>query len=66
VEEIIRIGRRMNLTVVAEGVETQYQLDRLTEKGCDRIQGYFFSRPLLPEELELFLADWGRTSGANG
>jgi diguanylate cyclase (GGDEF)-like protein len=66
VEEIIRIGRRMNLTVVAEGVETQYQLDRLTEKGCDRIQGYFFSRPLPPEELELFLADWGRTSGAKG
>lgn len=66
VEEIIRIGRRMNLTVVAEGVETQYQLDRLTEKGCDRIQGYFFSRPLPPEELELFLADWGRTPGAKG
>ena len=65
VEEIIRIGRRMNLTVVAEGVETQDQLDRLTEKGCDRIQGYFFSRPLPPEELELFLADWDRTPGAN-
>ncbi len=66
VEEIIRIGRRMNLTVVAEGVETQDQLDRLTEKGCDRIQGYFFSRPLPPEELELFLAEWDRTPGANG
>ena len=66
VEEIIRIGRRMNLTVVAEGVETQDQLDRLTEKGCDRIQGYFFSRPLPPEELEQFLADWDRTTGANG
>lgn len=58
VEEIIRIGRRMNLTVVAEGVETREQLDRLSEQGCDRIQGYFFSRPLPPEELEVFLARW--------
>lgn len=58
VEEIIRIGRRMNLLVVAEGVETRYQLDRLREQGCDRIQGYFFSRPLPPGELEALLADW--------
>ncbi len=66
VEEIIRIGRRMNLTVVAEGVETRDQLDRLTEQGCDRIQGYYFSRPLPPEELEVFLAGWSSTPGANG
>ncbi len=63
VEEIIRIGRRMSLTVVAEGVETRDQLDRLTEQGCDRIQGYFFSRPLPPEKLEVFLAGWDNASG---
>ncbi|WP_181593049.1 bifunctional diguanylate cyclase/phosphodiesterase [Paenibacillus sp. YN15] len=66
VEEIIRISRRMNLSVVAEGVETRDQLDRLAEQGCDRIQGYYFSRPLPPEELEAFLAGWSNHSGAAG
>ncbi|MNP16312.1 Oxygen sensor protein DosP [compost metagenome] len=66
VEEIIRIGRRMNLSVVAEGVETREQLDRLAEQDCDKIQGYYFSRPLPPQELEAFLANWGQDPGPNG
>jgi EAL domain-containing protein (putative c-di-GMP-specific phosphodiesterase class I) len=42
----MKIGRNMNLCVVAEGVETQEQLNYLTKHKCDKIQGYLFSRPL--------------------
>jgi len=39
----------LGLEVVAEGVETQAQLDRLIELGCDAAQGYFLGRPGGPE-----------------
>lgn len=43
---IIAMGRSLNLRVVAEGVETAIQLERLRELDCDAVQGYFYSRPL--------------------
>ncbi|WP_276669138.1 bifunctional diguanylate cyclase/phosphodiesterase [Thalassolituus oleivorans] len=46
VKNIIAIGRNYGTTVLAEGVETQGQLECLTTCGCDRFQGYYFSRPL--------------------
>ena len=36
----------MGLSVVAEGVETREQLERLREIGCDYVQGYYFARPM--------------------
>jgi EAL domain-containing protein (putative c-di-GMP-specific phosphodiesterase class I) len=45
----------LDLEVVAEGVETEAQLDFLTKQRCDRIQGYYFSALLAPEEMEPFL-----------
>ncbi|NTV90033.1 MAG: EAL domain-containing protein [Clostridiales bacterium] len=50
VDAIIMIGRNMGLTVVAEGVETSGQFDYLVKYLCDRIQGYYFSKPLPEEE----------------
>lgn len=47
--EIIAIAHRLNLLVVAEGVEEESQFRYLMENNCDVIQGYFFSRPLLPD-----------------
>ena len=41
----MRLGHSLGLTVVAEGVETPLQLNRLRELGCDRGQGYLFGRP---------------------
>jgi len=38
--------------VVAEGIETREQLDRLAEMGCDVIQGYFYSKPLRDDSLD--------------
>ena len=52
VKLILDIARYLSLTVVAEGVETDGQLSLLQDAGTDLVQGYFFSRPLLPEDFE--------------
>ena len=52
VELILDIAKYLNLTVVAEGVETKGQLELLQNAGCNIVQGYYFSRPLPPEEFE--------------
>lgn len=49
VETMIRLAHNKNMKVIAEGVETREQLDKLIELNCDMIQGYYFSRPL-PEQ----------------
>lgn len=48
---IISLGHHLDMTVVAEGVETPYQVHQLRELGCDVFQGYYYSRPLPPEDL---------------
>ena len=49
---IVGMAKWMNLHVVAEGVETREQVERLREMGCDDAQGYYFSRPLPVAEFE--------------
>ncbi|WP_130731396.1 EAL domain-containing protein [Komagataeibacter xylinus] len=49
---VIGIGSRLGMTVVTEGVETEQQWRLLEELHCDVMQGYLFSRPLPPAELE--------------
>ena len=51
----IALAHGLSLTVVAEGVETEDQLDRLSELDCDLVQGYLFSKPVPPEEFRSFL-----------
>lgn len=51
VQTIVELGRRLQMEVVAEGVETEAQLQWLRELGCDIAQGYWFSRPQPPEEF---------------
>jgi len=51
VTAIAVLARSLKLSVLAEGVESKQQLDFLREEKCDRVQGYFFSRPLNPEVL---------------
>jgi diguanylate cyclase (GGDEF)-like protein/PAS domain S-box-containing protein len=48
---IISMAHSLKLQVIAEGVETRAQLEYLRRSRCDEIQGYFFSRPLPPDEL---------------
>jgi diguanylate cyclase (GGDEF)-like protein len=54
---IILMGKSLNLTVVAEGVETQSQLTMLRALACDQAQGYLFSRPVSAEEVAHFMAE---------
>ena len=49
---ILDIARYLKVPVVAEGVETEGQLAILREGGCQLVQGYYFSKPLPPEEFE--------------
>jgi len=55
VENIISIGKRLNMVVLAEGVETIEQKELLQNYGCDLFQGYYFSKPLKKEDLEVYL-----------
>ena len=55
IESIIDMAHVLGLDVVAEGVETEAQLAKLKELGCDYAQGYFISRPVAEEEALRFL-----------
>jgi len=55
VKAIIELVHSMNMKVVAEGVETIAESEFCTELQCDELQGYLFSKPLPPQELELLL-----------
>ena len=52
---ILDIAKYLRLRVVAEGVETRGQLSLLKNAGCDLVQGFYFSRPLPPEEFEALI-----------
>lgn len=54
VRTIVALGKALNMTIIAEGVETLEQLELLRALGCDEIQGYYFSRPLPIEEFKRF------------
>jgi predicted signal transduction protein with EAL and GGDEF domain len=56
VRAIITLGHALDLTVIAEGVETREQLESLTELECDVVQGFLFSKALSVEDFEAFLS----------
>lgn len=56
-QAIIVMAHKLKLKVIAEGIETQEQLDLLTAAQCDFGQGYFLSKPLLPEPFEKCVSD---------
>ncbi len=59
-EIMIDIARALNVPVIAEGVETEEQMKALRAIGCDIVQGYYFSRPVPPEEFEAFIVQGER------
>lgn len=58
VDAVIRLAERLDLLVVAEGVEDERQLETLCSLGCDRIQGYAVAHPLPVDEFDRLLERW--------
>lgn len=57
IESILSIAKGLNLQAIAEGVETDLQLQSLKDIGCDAAQGYYLSYPIDKEELLQLLAE---------
>lgn len=55
VRAIIAMGKALELTTIAEGVETKEQIDFLRMEGCNEIQGYFLAKPIPAHEFTHFL-----------
>ena len=55
IQNVVTMAHRMHLNVVAEGIETEEQKERLQAMGCDYAQGYFFAKPMSAEEFEVLL-----------
>jgi EAL domain-containing protein (putative c-di-GMP-specific phosphodiesterase class I) len=56
IDAIVAMAHQLDLRVLAEGVETQAQQERLLRSGCDLFQGYRFSRPLPEAEFRAWAA----------
>lgn len=57
-QSIVKMAKRLGMSVIAEGVETSNQLDFLKSIGCDRIQGFYFARPMPCEEFETYIQNY--------
>ena len=57
VKIIIDIAKFLKIPSVAEGVETESQLDTLKNMGCEIIQGFYFSKPVPPKDFASFIED---------
>ncbi len=55
IKSIIAMGKNLNISVLAEGVETKAHMQILKHAGCDLFQGYYFSKPLTIEDLATFV-----------
>ena len=56
VDAIVAMAHSLHLNVIAEGVETREQLEFLQQRKCQQAQGYYFARPLDPQQFEAFVA----------
>ena len=65
VRAIITLGHALDLTVIAEGVETQEQLQYLSSLGCDQVQGFLFSKSLPASAFEQLLVEQRRAAASS-
>ncbi|WP_026480717.1 EAL domain-containing protein [Ahrensia sp. 13_GOM-1096m] len=66
VHALVALGKSLDLDIIAEGIETEGQLDYMTAVGCDCGQGYYFSKPISAEQITEYFnqADTNRLVGA--
>ncbi|NRD76914.1 EAL domain-containing protein [Bacillus sp. BRMEA1] len=57
INAIISLAHSLDFKVVAEGVETEQQLELLAKMGCDEIQGYYIAKPMAPADFKTFLCN---------
>ena len=55
VTETIRLAKKLNMNILAEGIEKKEQVEFLAAQGCDMIQGYYFAKPVPVGEFEKML-----------
>jgi len=62
-DAIITMGKSLKMSIVAEGVETQGQAEYLRDRGCDELQGFYFSKAVLPTAITdlLWVQPWARS-----
>jgi EAL domain-containing protein (putative c-di-GMP-specific phosphodiesterase class I) len=51
VDAILALAKTLNLRVIAEGIENEYQLAHMVMRECDLLQGFYFARPIYPEDV---------------
>ena len=56
IEAIVSMSRALDLSIVAEGVETQYELDFIKQQDIEAVQGYFFYKPMAADAFVDLLA----------
>ena len=65
VESLVELAHKLDIKVVAEGVERKNQLGCLKELGCDFVQGYYYSKPISVSEFENFIAQQNTNKDSN-
>ena len=60
IRTIIVLGKNLGLDIIAEGVETKDHVDFLVDAGCNKIQGYYYSKPLSIKECEAFIQKYSK------
>lgn len=64
VSAMISLSHELGYRVVAEGIESRPDLDIIKQAGCDEAQGFFFGRPMPPEQFAVWARDWNATPRA--
>lgn len=65
VRSVISLGHNLDLNIVAEGVETEYQLKALARQGCDSAQGYLISQPMPAEAVGPYVREFEDNAGSS-
>jgi diguanylate cyclase (GGDEF)-like protein len=58
IKSVVSLGRALGMTIVAEGVETEFEAEMMEQFGCTELQGFYFSQPLSAEEMTDFLKNF--------